>query len=63
MAICLECSHPNARVKSTRLVRVERGILVQMRFVLCPSCGIVGQEIRSTGKTVKRDMAHEKARV
>jgi len=60
LAICLECEHPDARVKATRLVRGEGGTLVQMRFVLCPSCGIVGQEIRPTGPSIKRDMVHEK---
>lgn len=60
MAICLECGNPSARITSTRAVRGDLNKLMQVRFMRCERCGIVGQEIRSTGVSERRDIAHDR---
>ena len=59
MAICLECSCPDARVTMSRVVP-DGDALIQARVLLCPNCGLMGQVIRSTGPAIKIDIDHKK---
>lgn len=60
MAICLGCMNREAKVTSTRITYIEGGEPIQMRFMRCPNCGIVGQEIKHTGPSRRKDLPHNK---
>lgn len=55
MAICLECECKSAHVLWTRFVKVV-GDRYIARFVDCPTCGLMRQDVRSLGPAVKRDL-------